>query len=81
MNLRYKVTCLCIYHALQNSNQSTRFKGTNLAERIDHLNWENSTLAGKAYNVNTFLSINNYKQVKGSIVDTTINIQSYITSY
>lgn len=74
MNLRYKVTCLCIHHALLNSNHSTFLKGTNLAERIDHLNWENSMHACKAYNVNMFPSIYNYKQVKGSIVDTTINI-------
>jgi len=74
MNLRYKVTCLCTHHALQNSNHSALFKGTNLTERIDPLNWENSMLGGNAYIVNKFPSINNYKQVKRSNVDTTIII-------
>jgi hypothetical protein len=70
-----------MHHALQNSNHSTLFKGTNLTERIDHLNWENSMLDDKAYNANMFPPINNYKQVKGSIVDTTTNIWSDMTSY
>lgn len=71
MNLRYKITCLCTHYVLQKSNHSPLFKGTNLAKRIDHLNWENSMLDGKVYNANTFPPMNNYKQVKGSIVDTT----------
>jgi hypothetical protein len=80
MYLCYKVTCLCRHHALQNSNNSTLFKGTNLAERIDHLNLENSMLDGKAYNVNRFIPINNYKQMKGNIVENTIIIWSGMTS-
>jgi hypothetical protein len=38
-------------------------------------------LGGKAYNANMSPPINNYKEVKGSIVDTRINIWSDMKSY